>query len=59
MNTLVVLMGIAFGIGETAYFGWNFLPGSEAELICDGIALLIVAIGMTGRSSVSANEGAP
>jgi hypothetical protein len=37
-------IGFAFGLIETAYFGWNMWPGSEAELICDGIALLIMAL---------------
>jgi len=40
----VFLTGVFFGLLETAYFGWNFWPGSEAELICDGIALLIMAL---------------
>ncbi len=29
---------------ETNYFGWNYLPGSPAELLCDGLAMLMVVI---------------
>jgi len=36
--------GIAFWLMETAYFGWNATPKSDAELICDGISLLIWAL---------------
>lgn len=28
----------AFGIVETGYFGWNLLPKSVAEAICDAIS---------------------
>lgn len=38
------LLGQGFWLMETSYFGWNGLPGSDAELICDGIVLLISAL---------------
>ena len=34
-----------FGIGETWYFGWNFFPGSFAEVGCDMFVLTLVIIG--------------
>jgi hypothetical protein len=33
-----------FGLVSTSYFGWNLSPKSEAELICDGITILIAAL---------------
>lgn len=43
-NPWIFVAGIWFGIMETAYFGWNMLPQSDAEIICDGIAVLISAL---------------
>lgn len=40
----VLLIGVGFWWMETDYFGWNATPQSEAELICDGIAMLIQAL---------------
>lgn len=31
---------------ETAHYGWHLTPGSDAELICDGIGMLIIAMSM-------------
>lgn len=43
---MIVLIGILFGLIETAYFGWNFFPQSNAEIICDRIAILITVQGL-------------
>lgn len=43
VNWIVFVMGVWFWYMETKYFGWNTTPGSDAELICDGISLLIQA----------------
>lgn len=52
MNSLIILtMAFLFGLVETAYFGWNMFPKSEAEVICDGIALLIAALALVARPS--------
>lgn len=42
----IMLLGLFFAWSETAYFGWNLMPRSAAETICDGIALLIMALGI-------------
>ncbi len=39
----ILFIGIAYWLFETAHFGWNLLPQSDAEIICDGISLLILA----------------
>lgn len=44
INWWIAFIAIWFWLIETAYFGWNASPGSDAELICDGLALLIFAI---------------
>lgn len=49
MNIGIFVMGFVFGIIETGYFGWNFTPQSDAEMICDGIAVLIMALSLVGR----------
>jgi hypothetical protein len=37
-------IGAFFGLMSIHHFGWNMKPGSDAELICDGIILLIAAL---------------
>lgn len=31
-------------ISFNSYFGWNWIPKSDAELICDGLTVLMVII---------------
>jgi hypothetical protein len=38
------IFGIAFAIETNAYFGWHLKPQSDAELVTDGIVLLIFAL---------------
>lgn len=44
MNGPILFMAIVFWLGETSYFGWNWGPKSDAEMICDGIAFLLLAL---------------
>jgi hypothetical protein len=46
INWLVIGMGQLWWLIETAHFGWNLAPQSDAELICDGIVLLITSLGV-------------
>lgn len=41
----VWFLAVTFGLAETGHYGWNWTARSDAELICDGIVFLIVAIG--------------
>ncbi|WP_370601129.1 hypothetical protein [Pseudomonas nitroreducens] len=50
MNVRIFLLGLFFGLIETAYFGWNMTPQSDAEMICDGIAIGISALAFLGGS---------
>jgi hypothetical protein len=44
MNLTIFLFAIFYGLLETAYFGWNMMPGSDAEVLADGITTLIAAL---------------
>jgi hypothetical protein len=33
-----------FYVEQNSYFGWNAMPKSDAELIADGITLLLTAL---------------
>jgi xanthine/uracil/vitamin C permease (AzgA family) len=43
---VIILVGVLFIGIETHYFGYNMIPQSAAEAICDGIGLLIIIIGI-------------
>jgi len=50
IGSLIVIISIIYLITETFYFGnsqprFHFLPSSPAEIIADGIGLLICAAG--------------
>ena len=42
MNIYIFFVAVVFGLVETSYFGWNFFPSTDAELVCDGIFLLLL-----------------
>lgn len=43
-NWIVITISQCWWTLEALYFGRHFLPRSDAEMICDGIALLIFAL---------------
>ena len=47
VNWYRFFIGQMFLLTETHYFGWNFKPSCDAELICDGIVALITALAFT------------
>ncbi len=49
INWAIFLIAMAYGLVETGHYGWNWHAKSDAEMICDGIALLIVASAFVGR----------
>lgn len=49
INPLGVLFAISFYILENRYFGWNKLPQSQAEVIADGIVVILLAISLRTR----------
>jgi len=44
MNWVIFSIFIVFWWMQNNYFGWNAKPASDAELICDGITLLLMAL---------------
>jgi len=38
------MLALIFGIVSNAWFGWNWMPKSDAEVICDGMGLLLLAV---------------
>lgn len=44
VNWMVLFIGFVTGIGQNQYFGWNFTPKSDAELITDCIIMVIYAL---------------
>ena len=50
-NWRVFLIGVAWWMLETDYFGWNARPGSVAELFADGGALAFYAAAFMQRKS--------
>lgn len=44
INWPVFWVGQLWGLIETAHYGWNLTAASDAEMICDGIAFLILAL---------------
>jgi len=43
MNIQLIFLAILYAFTETAYFGWNWSPQSDAEVIADGIVFLLFA----------------
>lgn len=48
INWPAFIVANVFGLLETAHFGWNFTPSSDAEMICDGIACVLLALSFRG-----------
>lgn len=46
-NPYILVIALLYGLWQTAYFGWNAFPGSEAEIIADGITALIFALSIS------------
>lgn len=38
------VVALEYFLKQNAYFGWNARPQSDAELMADGITLLLVAV---------------
>jgi hypothetical protein len=49
-NYTILFFAFLYGLIETTYFGWNFSPSSDAEVICDGITMLIGAMAFLGTN---------
>lgn len=36
-------------VKDSDYFGWNFMPMSDTEILCDGIFVLIAALAFVNQ----------
>jgi hypothetical protein len=46
INLPILSIALVYGVCETWHFGWNWAPKSDAEVICDGIAIVINGAGV-------------
>ena len=53
MNIHILMVCLAFGYMKIDYFGWNHGAQSEAELICNGIMLLIFSLSILNKKKES------
>jgi hypothetical protein len=44
MRGLSLFFTALFYINQNNYFGWNMTPQSDAEMICDGITILLAML---------------
>jgi hypothetical protein len=44
MRWSIFILALGFGYTENTYFGWNSLPRSDAELLADGITMILFAL---------------
>ena len=49
MNWPVLICAAIFFYDQNSYFGWNANPQSDAELIADGVTILLVALAFCGK----------
>lgn len=49
MNWWIFIIANGFALEENFYFGWNMTPKSDAELIADGIVMLLFALSIVAR----------
>jgi hypothetical protein len=45
ISLMIFIVGFFYSYVQNSYFGWNFFPMSESELITDGIKCLIFCLG--------------
>jgi hypothetical protein len=41
----LMIGAIVFGLAQTIYFGFNWIPKTTAEWVCDGITVAMLVIG--------------
>jgi hypothetical protein len=56
MRFTIILISIFYGVIETTYFGSHFLPSCHEEVICDGIGLLMLCIGLAVPAKIKERQ---
>lgn len=54
MNPWIAILTLMFWWWENQHFGWNVRPGSDAELIADGIVFVLFALAIVAGRHTSA-----
>jgi hypothetical protein len=49
LNLWLWLLALIFWWEQNQYFGWNWQPKSDAELIADGLTVLLFALSILGK----------
>ena len=44
MNLNIFIIAAVYAYWQNSYFGWNYFPKSDAEIISDGIAAILFAL---------------
>lgn len=55
-SIVIWYLPVQFYFSQNNYFGWNAKPQSDAELIVDGITLLLVAIATLSSVVIAADR---
>jgi hypothetical protein len=56
IGNLLVMVSMVFAAIETRYFGYNMLPGSTPELVCDLLSLFMMVCGVSLLIDKKPNE---
>ena len=48
INWIRLIVTFLFAVNYNAYFGHNWMPQSDAEVICDGIFVLLFSLSVVG-----------
>lgn len=51
LNVYRWLTAVCFGLFETAHFGWNWSPKSDAEILCDGITFILFSLAIQRKAA--------
>jgi hypothetical protein len=46
VNWPVFWLGQLWWLTETGHYGWHFSPTTDAQMICDGIFILVTALAL-------------
>ena len=57
LASAITLLALVYSRIETHHFGNNFFPQSDAEVIADGIVVIVLAIGLAVHAFASSRVG--
>lgn len=51
INIKILALSLIYWFGESTFFGWSLVPSSGDKLICDGIAMIIMAMSLLSQEA--------